>query len=391
MDSQITQSLTTAPRHTAATDDWSTLLAEIRSRAASGEFDSQRHVSPDIIARLKVLGVFRALVPARFGGDAQSPRAFCERVEALAEADGSVGWVASFGVSPVYLSALPLETLQTIYAQGPDRVFAGGVFPSQPALRTAQGLRINGRWHFSSGCATADLFGVGITLQESDGPGKLRMALLSRDQVTIEETWNTVGLAGTGSHDLLVHNALVPESWTFVRGGGVLQDEALFRYPPLALATQVLSVVALGVARRALSEVRASAEQVSFNTGAPGMADRPYALMEIARGEARLRSARAFFYETLDQAWQRLLAGDEVDAQHNNLLRLSCTHAVREAAEVCRQLQILSGMSGVERTHPLARCVNDTLVITQHAFMGDVTWQNAGAMFCGRAPLPGYL
>lgn len=86
-----------------------------------------------------------------------------------------------------------------------------------------------------------------------------------------------------------------------------------------------------------------------------------------------------------------MLAGDAVPAQVTNLLRLSSTHATRVAADVARTAQMLSGMSGVCNDSPLARCVNDAQVVTQHAFMGDVTYQNAGAMFFGKPPLPGYL
>ncbi|MNN76421.1 hypothetical protein D3C81_1927970 [compost metagenome] len=121
------------------------------------------------------------------------------------------------------------------------------------------------------------------------------------------------------------------------------------------------------------------------------MADRPLAQVDIAKAEAALRSARAFFYESIEQAWNHVLAGDPVPAAATNLLRLSSTHATRVAADVARTAQMLSGMTGVYNESPLARCVNDAQVVTQHAFMGDVTYQNAGAIFFGKQPLPGYI
>ncbi|PXF31566.1 acyl-CoA dehydrogenase, partial [Pokkaliibacter plantistimulans] len=147
----------------------------------------------------------------------------------------------------------------------------------------------------------------------------------------------------------------------------------------------------LGVARAALDELQAMAGGRVSVTGAPNLGQRPISQVEIARAEAELRSARAFFYDAIDAAWASLLSGDEVPAEQINLLRLSSTHAVRVAAEVARSVQMLSGMTGVYRDSPLSRFVNDTLVITQHAFMGDITYQNAGAMFFGQPPLPGYL
>jgi alkylation response protein AidB-like acyl-CoA dehydrogenase len=93
--------------------------------------------------------------------------------------------------------------------------------------------------------------------------------VLPADRFTIDPVWNTVGLAGTGSHDVVLKEAFVPEEWTFIRGGELNLEGALYRYPVLSLATQVLSVVALGIARAALSEIYAIAERQSSVTGAP--------------------------------------------------------------------------------------------------------------------------
>ncbi len=122
------------------------LCQEIRERACTGEFDNQAYVSQDIIERLKQLGVYRALVPRRFGGDECSPRQFCELIEKLSMADGSVGWVASFGMSPAYLGSLPETTLQELYKDSPDIVFAGGFFHL-----SRQKLRITVFWSRDAG------------------------------------------------------------------------------------------------------------------------------------------------------------------------------------------------------------------------------------------------
>ncbi len=142
------------------------LCQEIRERACTGEFDNQAYVSQDIIEKLKKIGVYRALVPKRFGGNEWSPKQFCELIEQLSKADGSVGWVASFGMSPAYLGSLPEATLEQLYQDSPDIVFAGGIFPPQPAEITEEGVVVSGRWKFSSGCMGADIVGVGISPQK---------------------------------------------------------------------------------------------------------------------------------------------------------------------------------------------------------------------------------
>src|SRR5690606_10950208 len=125
--------------------------------------------------------------------------------------------------------------------------------------------------------------------------------------------------------------------------------------------------------------------------GAPNLGERIYVQLEVAKIEAELRAARSWFYEAIDDIWQVLSAGEQADDHLISMLRLSSTHAARVGAEVARRAQLLSGMTGVYEDNPLAQQVRDAQMVTQHAFMGDITYQNAGAMRFGLAPLPGYL
>ena len=372
--------------------DLDELCDEIRERACSGEFDQQAYVSQDIIQKLKQLGVYRAFVPKRFGGDEISPRQFCELIERLSMADGSVGWVASFGMSPAYLGSLPEATLQELYKDSPDIVFAGGIFPPQSAELVDDCFMVNGRWKFSSGCKGADIVGVGIApKKDNETQGLPRMAVLPADKAKIEMTWDTVGLKGTGSHDLVVENVSVPEAWTFVRGEPSKLPEPFFKYPSLSLATQVLTVVGIGVAAAALDEFKKLAPGKASITGGAEIANRPVTQYEFSQAQAEFLAARNWFYQTMDVVWNEILAGRQPAAQQISDMRLSCTHAARVSARVARKMQMLAGMTAIYTNNPFSRFVNDTNVVTQHAFMGDNTLQNAGAMSFGLNPTPGYL
>ena len=140
-----------------------------------------------------------ALVAKRFGGDEKSPAEFCRLVETISQADGSAGWVASFGIGGVYLAALPADTLAKLYADGPDVVFAGGIFPPQPAQQVDGGLEVKGRWSFASGCMGAEVLGVGILPKNGDTVGLPRMAVMPRANARIEPNWDVMGLLATGS------------------------------------------------------------------------------------------------------------------------------------------------------------------------------------------------
>lgn len=362
------------------------LLADIRTRRQ--EFEDQKHISPDIIESFKAIGVYRAMVPKALGGDERNPMQFLQMVEALAAADGSAGWVASFGMNPAYLAALPLETVDKVWANGPDVVFAGGIFPPQKAERVEGGFRVSGTWKFGSGSMGASLIGVGIKEENESLP---RMAVFPADKVTIKPNWDVIGMVGTGSHDLVVENQFVPEEWTFIRGGQPNLDSDFFRYPSLSFAAQVLAITCAGLAREALDVVQAEAAGRKSVTGAPNLGEREYVQIEIAQAEAKLRSSRAFFYEATEEAWNAVVAGGKPAAEQINLVRLATTNLAHECAEAVRMTYEVTGMTGAFNSHPLSRILRDSSMLTQHAFMGRITLKNAGAMFFGHEPLPGYL
>jgi len=359
-------------------------------RARRDEFDRLGQLPHDVVETLRSLGVYRALVSRKYGGDECAPGQFLRIVERLSQGSGSVGWVASFGVSCMYLASLPPATLAEVYAGGPDVIFAGALFPPHAAEPVAGGLKVSGRWKFGSGATGADLIGVGIKVPGAADGGLPRMAVMPADRVRIEPNWDVIGLRGTGSHDLVVDGVVVPEDWTFVRGGTPTLDSALYRYPSMAFAAQVLAVVGIGVARAALDEIVQMAGGRTSITGAPTLADRAYVQSEVAKGEAALRSARAFFYETTEDAWATICAGDPLSTQQAALLRLASTHVARTGADVTRLAFTLSGTTGIYNDHALCGYVQDAMVVAQHAFLSEGTWQNAGKVLLGMDAGPGF-
>ncbi|WP_347270647.1 acyl-CoA dehydrogenase family protein [Rhizorhabdus histidinilytica] len=366
-----------------------TLLSAARARR--DEFNANQQISADVVEMMKAAGVYRAMVAKRFGGDEKSPAEFLRLIETISQADGSTGWVASFGFSAVYLSALPIETLEAMYANGPDVVFAGGIFPPQKAVPVEGGLEVSGRWSWGSGCTGAEVIGVGIKVEGGGPTGGLPLiAVTPAKNVQIVSNWDVIGMRGTGSHDMVLDKVVVPEAWTFVRGGKSSLDTPLYRYPSMPLAAQVLAVVGLGIARSALDQMTALAGGRTSITGQPTLADRPYVQTDIAKAEAALRSARAFFYEITEEAYATLVAGDELSIETRALLRLASTNAARVGADITLDIYRMAGTTGVFANHWIAQLMQDAQVIPQHAFLADTTWQNAGKVLLGLESPPGY-
>lgn len=364
------------------------VLGEIRARR--DEFERLTYVPRDMVEKLQKLGVYRAFVPKQLGGDELDPASFCRLIETISAADASVGWVASFGVSAVYLGALPPATYEAIYGKDPDTVFAGSIFPPQAAEEVEGGFEVQGRWPYCSGCMGASLIGAGIRVEGSSSSGLPRMAVMQREKVSIKHTWESIGLSATGSHDIVADCVVVPEEWTFVRGGKALRDEPIFRYPSMALAAQVLAVVGLGTAREALDWIHREATEKPAITGAPPIGARPYIQNDLGKAEARLRSARSFFYDAIEEAWEDVVAGRELDRNTHVRLRLSATEAAHAGAEASRMAFVMAGTEALRKGHLVSRCMIDAAAVAQHAFLGAGTWTSAGAALLSQSTPPGY-
>ena len=205
-------------------------------------------------------------------------------------------------------------------------------------------------------------------------------------EVEIVDNWNVVGMQGTGSHDLRLHDRFVADAWTFVRGGSALVYEPLYRYPAVSYQAEVHAAVNVGLARAALDLLTGMAGGAKTTTGAPRLADRAYFRIELGKAEAQWRSARAFFYEASESAWDTIVAGDPLPAADASLLRLSATHASQVSADVVQLAYRLAGIAAIYREHRMQRLVRDAMVVTQHAFLGEATYDGAGAIFAGIAP-----
>lgn len=364
-----------------------TLLAEIRQRRE--EFERQHYITDDIVKKFQQLGIYRAFVPKCFGGDEQSPIDFLLAIEAISQADGAAGWVASFGMSPIYLGALSMETLEEIW-QSPDDIFAAATFPVHAAKIVDGGYLVNGRWKWASGCTSAHRIGVGIKPDAENA--LISIAVMDFAQVEIDKSsWDAQGMAGTGSYDIVVKDVVVPVSHTFFRGGKLTPEGAFFQYPVITLAAQVLAITSAGIARTALDIVIDGATNRVSTTGAPNIGDRSYVQIQMAEADAKLRAARLFFYDSIAAAWEILESGKELDRHSISMMRLSTTYLVRECASVVRTAYHLSGMEAAYYDNHLSRCFRDVHMPTQHALMGEISYQNAGAIMFGKEPLPGYL
>lgn len=369
--------------------DFDQLIQQVKTESQT--FSDLSYVPQHIVDLMKKAGFFRVSVPRIFGGNAGNPIPFLQSLEKLAAVDGSAAWVASFGSSNYYLAALPKATQEIIYQNGPDQIFAGGLFPVQPAESLNGGWQVNGKWKFSSGCKTADWLGVGICESNASGfQDRPRTAIFPKHHVEIAENWNVFGMEGTGSHDLKITNKFVSEDWTFIRGAKAVIDEPLYHIPTVAFSGQVHTVVALGLAYAAIQELL-NICQGQTTTGAPKLADRAYFRIGLSKNAASFLSARGYFYDICHRVWQEIEKGHEINKALENEMRLSATYAAHLCADVVKNCYSISGINSIFMSQRMQKILRDVLVITQHAHINESVFDGAGAIMTNTTPFKGYL
>jgi alkylation response protein AidB-like acyl-CoA dehydrogenase len=376
----VTDAVTTAADVLAAVEQ---LAPTIAGRAS--EIEEARRLPADLLEDLKVAGTFRLTGPASHGGlEADLPTAL-RIFEALAKADASVAWTVMLGGSGWRdLAGLPRATFDALFADGPDVIVAGAINPTGSIEPVDDGYRVTGRWAFASGCEYAGWLFADCVEGIVDGVPKLRMALLTPDEVVIEDTWHVSGLRGTGSHHFRVDGVVIPPERTFLlMEDAPCLDVPIVRIPPPTLYCGCLASVALGIAQGALDDiVTLATNKVPLLAGAP-LATSPSFQFDLATADAELRAARALVYETAASVWAGGVEGTEPTMAEEARIRAGAVWATDRAVSVVDTAYRAGGGSSLYSSCPLQRRLRDIHALTQHFLVRRDTMTTAGAILAG--------
>lgn len=367
------------------------LLPEVSRRA--DEIEELRTLPDDLVADITTAGCFRMLVPRRYGGEELTLAQSLELIEDLSRADASTGWVVTIACSNLMiLGLLPAATFESVYTAGPDVILGGSHAPKGTAVPVDGGYRISGQWPFASGCEhSVWLVGHAVVLREGDrhfmdnGMPLMRLAMMPASEVEVVDTWHTVGLRGTGSHDIRVDDVFCPEERTCQLFGAEPTITApIFSIPPIAPLALFIATVAVGVAQGAIDDlvaVVASGKRPAY--GARRVAESPLFQARLGEADAELRAARALIHDEARNAWSKALAGQEFSLLDRARMRTASSHTVTVATTVADTAYRLAGSSSLYDGSVLQRRMRDIHTITQHAGVGPDFFPLAGALLVG--------
>jgi alkylation response protein AidB-like acyl-CoA dehydrogenase len=359
---------------------------DLADRAAhfAAQAERERRLPDELVIEMADAGVFRMCVPRSAGGLEEHPAVLVETVEALARGDGAAGWCAAINATSGLLAGyIPEQSAREVYAE--PRAVAGGVFaPIGRATRVDGGFTVTGRWPFASGCTHCDWLMGGCIVAGEDPPVP-RLMLAHADEVRIHDTWDSMGLRGTGSHDIEMTDVFVPaERSASLVADRPLAQGRLYAFPVFGLLALAIGAVGLGIARGALDDIAELAGRRTPTGSRRTMGERASVQGEVAAAEARLRAARAFLMKAIDDAWAAASEGGQVPVEQRLALRLAATHAADTGAGVTAAAYRLGGGSAVyESRSPLPRRFRDAHTATQHMLVAPATNELAGRLLLG--------
>jgi indole-3-acetate monooxygenase len=357
------------------------------ARELAPEIERGRQLPGELLDHLRRSGLLRAGAPSEVGALELAPGLALRCAEELARGDASTGWCVSIAITSSLLAAyLPTESRAELF--GSDRIAAGVWAPRAKARPVDGGVVVSGRWAFCSGITHSDFLFGGCMIDGDERATSERpmpsVVAIPKDDLQILDTWHTLGLRGTGSHDAVADEVFVPAARTVSLFGGPVLDRPLYRFPAFGFFALSIAAAALGNARGAIDELVALATHKVGLGSSRTLAERTGTHATVAGAEASLRAARAAYYEAIDAAWQAAQDDQVVSVDLRNGLRLAATHATRTAADVVRSMYDLGGGTAIYDDSPLQRRFRDAYTATAHFQVNEASRELPGRLLLGQ-------
>src|SRR5437660_1692247 len=300
------------------------LADQMRDQAAQAEQIGR--LTDATVKMMKSAGLIRLLQTKQYQGFEAHPREFAETTMATAALDPAAGWIVGVvGVHPYQLAYADPKVSAEIWADDVDTWMASPYAPQGVARPVDGGFIFNGRWQFSSGTDHCDWIILGAMRGDDKGipvlpPQMLHMILPRKDYEIVEDSWNVVGLRGTGSKDVIVKDAFVPAYRTMdatkVMDGTAQREagmtEPLYLMPWSTMFPLGISAATIGIAEGALA---AHLDYQRERVGATGTAikDDPYVMYAVGEAAADMSELKSLGYITIStndiERWRHFAFG----------------------------------------------------------------------------------
>jgi len=370
------------------------ILPLLREQDATAERD--RRVADAAMAAIREAGLSRLLAPRRFGGDEAPVSAHVRSCRVLAHGSTPASWVHMVcGAHTYVVGRYPRACQQEVFGEGPDVLIPGTLAPQGHVRRTAGGWLLSGRWQFGSGVDHGAWLLLGAMALDGDGETELppQHVVVPMADVTVDDTWFTLGMRGTGSKDLVADGVFVPAHRAMPTRGlfrGDFEGEAgpLYRLPVMGGLATMLAASVLGTAERGLELFLEAARARREAYSGRGRADRVGTQMRIAEAEGEVALAALLVAENcrlLDAA----LATNEppLAVETSARIRWNAAYAVELCRRAAERVYAAAGANATFDASPLQQWYRDIATACHHAICDfDGALEMKGRLALGLSP-----
>jgi len=360
--------------------------------ASADEIERSRRLPDAVVTALRNTGINRLLIPAALGGVEAPITDVMDVMERIAAVDGSAGWCAAIGAgSNVFAGYMPRAGAATVFAD-PDQGNATMFAPVGRVVNDHDRVALSGRWPFTSNCLHSAWIGLGALFHEDDGVDPVqRIVFVPVADLTIEDTWDVVGLRGTGSHHVAATEVPVHPDRCARFTDRPWPDGTLWRLPIYTTLMPTLVAVPLGIARGAVDEISRQARE--GRTARRGqLADVPVSMAELAVADTRLRAARAGLRAAVGEARAHAERGEPISRQLQARICLAVMHACDTSVEVTSTAHHLGGGAAAYHGSRLLRALSDVQAARQHLLFSHHHLSELGKLVAGMdAAYPPYV
>jgi len=359
-----------------------------RERALVTEAD--RRVSADIVERMGQADLLRVMKPRAYGGLEQGFEVFSQLVAAIASGCGSTGWVYGLLASHQWLIACFSREAQDEVWQDRNALATGTYAPVFQAVAVDGGYRLTGKGGFCSGCDNAQWQFLGGMIPQPEGPPKPGFFLLPTADCTIDDNWHTMGLAGTGSKNIIAKDAFVPtyralpfaELINATAPGMRGNPNPAFRQSFLAVLPIAIVSPLLGMAEGALADfvdmVKVRTTLGAVAGGNRRMAELTTVQMRVAEATGLIDAARLMMFRDLREAYETAARGQQISVDMRLRNRRDQAFCVKLLVQAIDLLFLAAGGQGLFLDHPLQRTWRDAHAASSHI---SLNWDSTGSMY----------
>ncbi|GAB2673375.1 flavin-dependent monooxygenase [Saccharopolyspora gloriosae] len=352
------------------------LLPVLRERAQKAE--DARRVPEESIEELQRTGFFKLLQPARHGGYEADPVDFYTAVRLIGSACGSTGWVASIiGVHPWHLALFSAQAQDEVWGEDASTLVSSSYAPMGKAKLVDGGYRLSGRWSFSSGCDHARwVFVGGPAYNDAGEPVDFCTYLLPLGDYRIDDVWDTVGLRGSGSNDIVVDDVFVPAhralsfmAMTETRcPGHEVNTSPLYRLPWGTVHPTTITAPIIGMAQGAYdAHVEHQGKRVRAAYAGEKSKEDPFAKVRIAEAASEIDAAWLQLTRNISEEYELLKAGQEVPMALRLRARRDQVRGTARSIEAIDRLFENSGGRALASGTPIQRFWRDAHAGRVHA------------------------